>query len=98
MRVFRARRNENDISADDRQHFSSHPQRTAAFQNDEHFFLSVVKMVGAGTHARRHAIERGAQFVGGGAGAETGADAVIQRRPPVMFHLYLFDIAYQALS
>lgn len=55
-------------------------------------------MVGAGTHARRHAIEGGAQLVGGGAGAEASADAVIQRRPPIVLLIYPFDIAYQALS
>lgn len=55
-------------------------------------------MVGAGAHTRRDTIERGAQLVGGGAGAEASADAVIQRRPPIVPLIYSFDIAYQALS
>jgi len=62
MRIFRTRRYRDHVTRMYGNAFTRDAQRALALQDDEHFFLRVVKVIRARHLARRHDVDRCAKL------------------------------------
>lgn len=69
MRMLGAGRSKYDVAASDPQHFARHALGAKPFQDDEHAFLSIMKVIVASTLAWRDDVHQRTEFLRDGVSA-----------------------------